>query len=33
VATLTLESPTDGDVFLAYVEQVLCPKLQAAMWS
>jgi transposase len=28
VATMTIESPTDGDVFLAYVEQVLCPKLQ-----
>ena len=23
-----LESPTDGDVFLAYLEQVLCPQLQ-----
>ena len=29
VATMTIESPTDGDVFRAYVEQVLCPKLQA----
>jgi len=25
VATMTIESPTDGDVFLAYLEQVLCP--------
>jgi DDE superfamily endonuclease len=23
VATMTIESPTDGDIFLAYVEQVL----------
>jgi len=29
VAAMTIESPTDGDIFLAYVEQVLCPKLQA----
>lgn len=28
VATMTVESPTDGEVFLAYVEQVLCPRLQ-----
>jgi len=28
VAAMTIESPTDGDVFLAYVEQVLCPRLQ-----
>ena len=27
VATMTIESPTDGDVFLAYLEQVLCPQL------
>jgi transposase len=27
-AAMTVESPTDGDVFLAYVEQVLCPRLQ-----
>ncbi len=25
---MTIESPTDGDVFLAFLEQVLCPKLQ-----
>ena len=25
---MTIESPTDGDVFLAYLEQVLCPQLQ-----
>ena len=24
---MTIESPTDGDVFLAYLEQVLCPRL------
>ena len=28
LAAMTVESPTDGDVFLAYVEQVLCPRLQ-----
>jgi len=27
-AAMTIESPTDGDVFRAYLEQVLCPKLQ-----
>ena len=25
--TMTIESPTDGDVCLAYLEQVLCPRL------
>jgi transposase len=25
---MTIESPTDGDVFLAYLEQVLCPQLR-----
>ena len=29
VATMTIESPTDGDIFRAYVEHVLCPQLQA----
>jgi transposase len=28
IAAMTVESPTDGDVFLAYVEQVLCPRLE-----
>ena len=28
VATMTIEAPTDGDVFRAYVEQVLCPRLR-----
>ena len=28
LAAMTVESPTDGDVFLAYVKQVLCPRLQ-----
>jgi transposase len=28
IATMTIEEPTDGDIFLAYVEQVLCPTLQ-----
>lgn len=27
VATMTIEEPTDSDIFLAYVEQVLCPAL------
>ena len=25
---MTIEEPTDGDIFLAYVEQVLCPVLR-----
>ena len=29
VDTLTIASSTDGDVFLANAEQMLCPKLQA----
>ena len=28
-AVMTVEAPTDGEVFLAYLEQVLCPTLQA----
>ncbi|MHB1952440.1 MAG: IS630 family transposase [Sulfobacillus sp.] len=28
IATMTIEEPTDADIFLAYVERVLCPKLQ-----
>lgn len=28
LASMTIEEATDGDVFLAYVEQVLCPKLE-----
>ena len=28
IATMTLEEPTDSDIFLAYVEQVLCPALE-----
>lgn len=27
VATMTIEAPTDGDIFLAYLEHVLCPQL------
>jgi transposase len=27
-AVLTVESATDGDIFLTYLEQVLCPKLK-----
>lgn len=28
-AVMTVESATDGEVFLSYLEQVLCPKLRA----
>ena len=28
LATMTVESPTDGDIMRAYLEQVLCPRLQ-----
>ena len=28
VATMTIEAATDGDIFLAYLDQVLCPQLQ-----
>jgi 3-oxoacyl-[acyl-carrier protein] reductase len=28
LASMSIESPTDGDVFLAFVEQVLCPRLE-----
>jgi transposase len=28
LATMTIEEATDGDIFLAYVEQVLCPALR-----
>ena len=28
VATMIIKAPTDGDVFLAYLEQVLCPQLR-----
>jgi transposase len=28
VATMTIEAPTDREVFLAYLEHVLCPKLK-----
>jgi transposase len=28
LAAMTIESPTDGDIFYAYVEQVLAPQLQ-----
>lgn len=29
VAAMTIEAPTDGEVFLAFLEQVLCPQLRA----
>ena len=28
VATMTIEAATDGDVFLAYLKEVLCPQLK-----
>lgn len=28
VAVMSIESPTDGDVFLAYLNEVLCPQLK-----
>lgn len=28
VASMTIEEATDGDIFLAFVEQVLCPALK-----
>lgn len=28
IATMTVEAPTDREIFLAYLEQVLCPQLQ-----
>jgi transposase len=28
VAAMAIEAPTDGDVFLAYLEHVLCPRLK-----
>jgi transposase len=28
VAVMTIEAPTDGDVFLSYLEHVLCPRLK-----
>lgn len=32
LASMTIADATDGDVFLAYLEQVLCPQLQADQW-
>ena len=28
IATMTIEEPTDSDIFLAYIEHLLCPVLQ-----
>lgn len=28
IATMTIEEPTDADIFLAYLEHVLCPELR-----
>jgi len=27
IASMTIEEATDGDIFLAYVEHILCPAL------
>jgi transposase len=27
-APMTIAAPTDGDIFLAYLQQVLCPRLR-----
>ena len=32
VATMTIEEATDGDIFLAYVEQVCARRCTPAMW-
>jgi hypothetical protein len=32
LATMTIEEATDGDIFLAYVEQVLCRRCTRATW-
>jgi hypothetical protein len=32
VATMTIEEPTDTDIFLAYIEHLLCPVLKPATW-
>ena len=29
IATMTIEEPTDADIFLAYLDHCLCPKLRA----
>lgn len=29
IATMTVEAATDGEIFLAYLDHVLCPQLQA----
>lgn len=28
IGAMTIEAPTDGEIFLAYLEQVLCPQLR-----
>ena len=28
IAAMTIEEPTDADIFLAYLDRILCPKLQ-----
>jgi hypothetical protein len=29
ITTMTIEEPTDTDIFLTYVEQILCPVLRS----
>ena len=31
-APMTIAEPTDGDIFLAYLDQVLCPQLRPRQW-
>jgi hypothetical protein len=33
VAAISVEAATDGDVFRAFLEHVLCPQLSRANWS
>ncbi len=33
VAAMTIEEPTDSDIFLAYLDRCLCPRLRPATWS
>jgi transposase len=32
IATMTIEEATDADIFLAFVQQVLCPALKSGDW-
>lgn len=32
IATMTVEAATDAEIFLAYLDHVLCPVLRPATW-